>query len=114
MDIKVLHSNAMKKLRLLVSKKVRITYQQGDKFIVPCTISDTTLDMAKYNEYVGRDTKVFNILVDDLNAVEAPISNFLYVEMDRIKYQVQTKIDNGVFNNTISLLCTIYRGGING
>lgn len=114
MDIKTLHTNAMKKLRSLVSKKIRIYYQNGTNVIVPCTISDETIDMLKYTEYVGKDTKVFNILVSDLQKEKAPTTNFMYVEIDRVKYQVQTKINNGVFNNTISLLCLIYREGING
>lgn len=113
MDIKTLHANAMKKLRSLLSKKIKITYMNNKSYVVPCTISDETVELLRYAEYVGKDTKVFNILIKDLQDIKAPVTGFMYVEVDRIKYQIQSKIVNGVFNNTISLVGMLYRSDIN-
>ena len=114
MDIKTLHSNCMKQLRTFLKKDIRITFQNGEKKIVPCTISDIKADMLKYSEYVGKDSKIFNVLISDLIKVQAPITGFMYVEVDRVKYQVQEVSRNGNFDNTLSLACVIYRVGING
>ena len=109
-----LHANSMNKLRDLLKKKLRVIYVDNTECIVPCTISDNTVEMLKYNEYTGKDYKIFNILIDDLKENNGKVIDFMYVEYDRVKYQVQSKIVNGVFNNTISLICLIYRGDING
>ncbi len=106
----------MNRLRGLLQKKIRITYADNTEVVVPCTISDEKTEMLKYksNEFLGKDYKVFNILVKDLQENNAPIRNFMFVEYDRIKYQVQAKEINGVFDNTISLIAVIYRKNING
>lgn len=117
MDIKnlsTLHAKSMSRLRKLLKKQIRIIYSDNTSYIVPCTISDNSLEMLKYNEYTGKDYKVFNILIDDLKGVNAPVIDFMYVEYDRVRYQVHAKLINGVYENTISLISNIYRGDING
>lgn len=113
-DLRKLHSNSMNKLRQLLKKNIRVIYSDNSEYIVPCTISDESLEMLKYNEYTGKDYKVFNILEDDLHKINAPIKNFMFVEYDREKYQVQTKLTNGIYDNTISLVALLYRGNTNG
>lgn len=112
-SIQELHSNGMSKLRQLLNKKVRITYSDNSSCIVPCTISDNSIDMLKYSEYTGKEYKVFNILIEDLQSQGGKTTDFMYVEWDRVKYQVQTKIVNGVYSNMISLISIVYRGNVN-
>ena len=114
MDIRTLHSNCLKQLRNLVKTDIRITYMNDKKFIVPCTISDIKISMVTYNEYVGKDSLVFNILISDLKKVKAPVTQFKSVEYNKVKYQVQTTEINGNFDNKISLICVLYKGNTNG
>lgn len=113
-SLRTIHSKSMRRMRDILQERIRIIYTDGTQKIVDCTISDTTLEMAKSNEYIGKDSKVFNVLIEDFQKVEAPLVDFMYVEHNRIKYQVQTSIGNGIFSNSISLLCVIYKGDING
>lgn len=111
--IKNLHFNSMKKIRKILPKTVRIIYEDNSKYIVPCTISDISVDLLKYNEYTGKDYRIFNILIEDLRKLDAPIKGFTFIEYNLLKYQVQNKIDDGIFNNTIKLVCVLYRGNVN-
>lgn len=113
MDIRELHKNGMSKLRKLTSKKVRITYNDGSMFVVPCTIGKQKIDLLKYYEIVGRDTKLFKIMVEDLIELGAPTSGFKFVEYDFVKYQVLEKSKNGVYDNIIILETRIHRDNLN-
>ena len=112
-DLRTLHKNGMSKLRKLLPKKARIIYDDGSSCVVPCTVSDQKIDLLKYTEYTGRDIKVFHILIEDLKEVGAKITGFTMIEFDRVKYQVQTKNNNGIYGNTIILETAIYRDGLN-
>lgn len=112
-NLKNLHLKSMKKLRNILPQSIRIIYSNGKKCIVPCTISDINSELLKYNEYVGKDSKVFNVLIEDLKENDVPINNFMYVEYNRITYQVQSVYNSSIFNNTISLVCLLYKGNSN-
>ena len=71
-------------------------------------------ELLEYNEYVGKDSLVFNILISDLKKVKAPVTQFKSVEYNKVKYQVQTTEINGNFDNKISLICVLYKGNTNG
>lgn len=103
----------MKKLRDVLSKKIKIIYSDGTSVITNCTISDQQIDLLKYNEFVGKDYKVFNILIDELKSVNGRVDGFDRIVYDRIEYQVQHKIINNIFDNMISLVSVIYRNNLN-
>lgn len=112
-SVRSLHELGMSKLRGLVDKKVRVVYNDESFVIVSCTISDETMELMKYNDYVGQDTKVFNILLSDLIADKGKVTDFKYIEYNRVKYQVLTKISNGNYDNTLKLVSRVFRGGLN-
>lgn len=112
-NIRDLHKIGMSKLRKLLDTNIRVIYSDNSSVIVPCTISDETMELLKYNEYIGEVTKVFNILVEDLLKNKGKVTDFKYVEYNRVRYQVLTKLTNGNYNNTIKLLTKIFKGGLN-
>lgn len=105
-DIKSLHSEAMKKLREALPKEIRITFVNGDSCVVRCTVRNTKETAINNNEYIGKQYKMFNVLVDDLKDIEAPVRGFQMVEYNRKKYQVVSDEISG-FENVICLGCVI-------
>lgn len=110
-NIREQHSIAMKKLRNLFPKNVRVNYVNGINFDVPCTISKPDVNSISYDKFVGQNIIYVNILIDDLKRIKAPIKDFLYITINRTQYQVESSIINGVFNNTIQLQCKLYKSG---
>lgn len=113
-DIRNLHKNAMKKLRSILPYNIKIVYTDNNSVIIPCTIADVTMDLLKYSEYTGKDSKIFNILLSDFIDRNAKIVDFMYVMDGNDKYQVQSVIKNGIYKNSIMLICSIYKGNLNG
>lgn len=111
--ISQLHSNAMNKLIKIFNKKIRITYKDNSRYILPCSISDIDTELNKYNEYVGKDARSFHILIKDIKDNKAQLKDFLYVEYEGKKYQVQTVEKNGLFDDKIILNCLIYKLEVN-
>lgn len=108
-----MHSKSMKKLRDVLSKKIKIIYSDKTSVVTNCTISDQQIDLLKYSEFVGKDYKVFNILIDDLISVNGKVEGFNRIIYNRVEYQVQHKIINNIFDNIISLVGVIYRNDLN-
>lgn len=111
--ISQLHSKAINKLIKIFGKNIRVTYKDNSRYILPCSISDIDIELNKYNEYVGKDARAFHILIKDIKENKAPLKDFLYVEYDGKKYQVQTVEKNGLFDNKIILNCLIYKLEVN-
>lgn len=109
MGIREEHSMMMKELRNLFPKKVKITYKDNSTVSVPCTLAKPDVNNVNYDKFVGQNIITVNILIDDLKLIEAPIKNFLYVTLDRVEYQVESSVINGIFNNTIQLQCKLFK-----
>lgn len=110
-NIREQHTIAMRKLRNLFPKNARIKYLNGMVFNVPCTITKPSIDNIDYDKYVGQNIIFISILIEDLKRQKAPLRDFLYVTIDRIEYQVESNVVNGIFNNSIQLQCKIYKSG---
>lgn len=111
-DLKSLHSSAMKKLRQNLSKNIKIIYLDNSSVVVRCTISDNKIESMKYNDFIGKDYKVFNILLSDLIDKKGKVDGFSKIIYDRKIYQVQHKIINSVFDDVISLISVVYTGDL--
>lgn len=109
-DFKQHHEVAMRKLRQLFPKNVKIIYTDNQQFSVPCTFSNEDVKNIYYDKYVGENILNVNILISDLKRINAPIKGFLYVVKDRIKYQVESSISNGIFDDVVQLQCKIFKG----
>lgn len=112
-NVRDLHKKGMSKLRTLVQMNVLLKYEDDSMVYVPCTISDERTEMLKYSQYIGKNAKIFNVIVDDLIDKEAPIIGFNYVYYNNRDYQVQSIIKNGIFDNTISLIAVLFEGDMN-
>lgn len=112
-NLRNIHHKSMKKLRNNLQKNIKIIYSDGHSVIVNCTVSDQNIDLMKYSEFVGKDYKVFNVLINDLMEINGYLTGFDTIIYDRVKYQVQHKLVNNVFNTTIRLVGVVYRNDIN-
>lgn len=111
MGISEEHAIMMKELRTLFPKKCKIIYADNFTVSVPCTISKPDVNNINYDKFVGQNVITINILIDDLKLINAPIKDFLYLTLDRVEYQVESSIVNGIFNNTIQLQCKLFKSG---
>ncbi len=109
-DLKKQHSIMMQRLRKLFPKQVKIIYIDNKTVSVPCTISKEDIKTVNYDSFIGKNLITINILLDDLQKIEAPIKDFLYVVLDRVTYQVESSTSNGIFDNSIRLHCKIFKG----
>lgn len=105
-DVKALHNEAMKQLREAIPKDIRITFTNGDSCVVRCTVRNAKETAINNNEYIGKQYKMFNVLVDDLKDLGAPVRGFQMVEYNRKKYQVVSDELSG-FENVIRLGCVM-------
>lgn len=110
-NIKEQHTACMKKLRNMFPKNVKIKYIDGLSYDVPCTVTKPSINNINYDKFVGQNAIFINILIDDLKKVNAPLKNMLYATLDRVEYQIESSIINGIFNNSIQLECTLYKSG---
>lgn len=109
-DLKKQHSIMLQKLRTLFPKQVKIIYTDGKSISVPCTISKEDIKTVNYDSFIGKNLITINILLADLEKIEAPIKDFLYAVLDRVTYQVDSSVSNGIFDNSIRLHCKIFKG----
>ena len=107
------HSRALSKIRKLFPNYLKVEYTNGVVLVnIPCTIAKEKIENTSYNSFVGQNTIIFNILIDDLKKEEAPLKGFSRVTHNRVEYMVD-KIVTNVLNNSIHLYCKVHKRGNN-
>ena len=107
------HSQALSKIRQLFPNYLKVEYTNGVVVVnIPCTIAREKIENVGYGSFIGQNTIIFNILIDDLKKEDAPIKGFSRVTHNRVEYMVD-KIVNNVLNNSIHLYCKVHKRGNN-
>lgn len=107
------HSKALSKIRELFPNYLKVEYDNGVVLTsIPCTIAREKIENTEYNSFVGRNTIIFNILIDDLKKQEAPLKNFSRITHNRVVYVVD-KVVTSPMNDTIRIYCEVNKRGNN-
>lgn len=84
---------------------VRIEFLDGQKGVVPATISKQDLQVFDSKTFVNRRKINFRILKEDLMEKSLPIRHFKYVTFDFSKYEVQGFYLSSTLKDVLILEC---------
>lgn len=112
-NLKSIHAKAMKKLYELQSNDSILEDLDGRKFIVPVTKSKEKITDINGDIYIGKDKLIFNVLIDDLKKINAPLKNYAKITYERESFIVLYSRENG-YGTRIHFICESLNGDKNG